>query len=424
MRRRTLLFAAGGIAAALWLRPRERGGGYNTYFAALNRGLREAGIDTPAMVIDLDILDRNIDHLARSIGRDPAKTYRIVAKSLPSPQLVDYVARRAGTEALMVFHRPFLQQMAALRPQADMLLGKPMPVAAARRFYEDFGRQPIAGFAPATQLQWLIDSKVRLQQYLELAQARGIRLRINLELDVGLRRGGFEADDGLVEALTMIADNPVQLELAGFMGYDAHLGSLPTLLVEPEFERVKQRYGDCIAMLQSNFPALARPGLCFNGAGSPTFRRYEGGGLLNDIAAGSCLLKPGQFDLAGLEAFEPAAFIASPVLKRLPGARLPTLEWAGPLLRAWDRNQAQMYFGYGGNWLAEVLSPPGMVPHFAYGSSNQQGYSASPSVNLAEDDFIFLRPSQSEAVLLQFGDLLLVRGGQIVDRWPVLSQST
>ncbi len=46
------------------------------------------------------------------------------------------------------------------------------------------------------------------------------------------------------------------------------------------------------------------------------------------------------------------------------------------------------------------------------------------SVELEVDDFIFLRPTQSEAVLLQFGDLVVIRGDEIVDRWPVLPVST
>lgn len=79
-----------------------------------------------------------------------------------------------------------------------------------------------------------------------------------------------------------------------------------------------------------------------------------------------------------------------------------------------------MYFGYSGNWLAECESPPGIAPSSVYISSNQQGYAASKSVDIGVDDFIFLRPTQSEAVLLQFGDLVALRGDRIVERWPVL----
>jgi D-serine deaminase-like pyridoxal phosphate-dependent protein len=47
----------------------------------------------------------------------------------------------------------------------------------------------------------------------------------------------------------------------------------------------------------------------------------------------------------------------------------------------------------------------------------------SARVPLAVDDYVFLRPTQSEAVMLQFGDLVVVRGGAIVDHWPVFQQS-
>ena len=62
---------------------------------------------------------------------------------------------RAGTSALMVFHQPFLNAVATAFPDADVLLGKPMPVAAAETFY----RGPrLPAFDPATQVQWLIDT--------------------------------------------------------------------------------------------------------------------------------------------------------------------------------------------------------------------------------------------------------------------------
>jgi D-serine deaminase-like pyridoxal phosphate-dependent protein len=46
----------------------------------------------------------------------------------------------------------------------------------------------------------------------------------------------------------------------------------------------------------------------------------------------------------------------------------------------------------------------------------------SAAVELGVDDYVFLRPTQSEAVMLQFGDLVVVRGGAVVDHWPVFRQ--
>ena len=415
--RRSFLLGGGAVAvAAIAAKPSDQGGPYPRYFAALNKTLQGHGIDRPVLVIDLDRLERNIDRVVQSAAVSPAKTYRIVVKSVPSPALVDYIARRANTKALMVFHRPFLQAMVTLRPDADILLGKPMPIAAVKTFYA----QHRGAFDPAQQLQWLIDTEQRLEQYLALAKTLNTRLRVNLELDVGLRRGGFGESLPVAPALKLIADNPGHLEFAGFMGYDAHLMGLPGVLVEREKPLIRARYQAAVDVLKGQFSQLLSNRLTFNGAGSPTFRHYEGEALINDISAGSCLMKPTHYDLPVLDDFEASSFIASPVLKRQRGGVLPGLGWTAPFIRAWDPNQAQIYFCYSGNWLAVNEAPPGLRPHFAYVSSNQQGYRASSAVDIGVDDFIFLRPTQSEAVLLQFGDLVAVRGGKIEQRWPVL----
>ena len=84
-----------------------------------------------------------------------------------------------------------------------------------------------------------------------------------------------------------------------------------------------------------------------------------------------------------------------------------------------DANTERAFFIYGGHWLAKPESPPGLQYSDLYGrSSNQELLTGSASVDLKPDDFIFLRPTQSEAVLLQFGDLLVYDGRDIVERWP------
>jgi D-serine deaminase-like pyridoxal phosphate-dependent protein len=246
---------------------------------------------------------------------------------------------------------------------------------------------------------------------------------VNLEIDVGLHRGGFTDPQAAAVALNTIASHPQQLTLSGFMGYDAHLMGLPGFLSTGEIPKVKTRYAAFVDDLHRNFPQLAHPSLCFNGAGSPTFRHHETDSPLNDVSVGSALLKPSHYDLPVLADFEPAAFIATPILKRHASTGLPTQEWLAGPLTAWDRNKTDTLFAYGGNWLAQVESPAGVQPVGIYSSSNQEGYYAARGVALAVDDFLFLRPQQSEAVLLQFGDLVAVRGDRIEQRWPVLQAS-
>ncbi|WP_033078723.1 hypothetical protein [Thalassotalea sp. ND16A] len=50
--------------------------------------------------------------------------------------------------------------------------------------------------------------------------------------------------------------------------------------------------------------------LCFNGAGSPTIALHKENTVANELSAGSCLVKPVDFDIPSLTTFTPAAFIA------------------------------------------------------------------------------------------------------------------
>ena len=66
----------------------------------------------------------------------------------------------------------------------------------------------------------------------------------------------------------------------------------------------------------------------------------------------------------------------------------------------------------GGKWKANMVSPSG-IPEPFYESTNQTPITTSTAVDLQVDDYMFLRPTQSEFVMLQFGDLLAVKDGKL-----------
>ena len=190
--------------------------------------------------------------------------------------------------------------------------GKPMPVAAAARFYDQHDG---SGFDPSRQLQWLIDSNQRLAQYQQLARQLNMPMRINLEIDVGLHRGGLGSVEELAEVVRVIEADSL-LTFSGFMGY------------------------------------------------------------------------------------EPASVMA----------------WLNP-------NRERAFFIYGGYWKAVPESPAGLSVNPIYGhSTNQEMLNGSASIDLRQDDWVFLRPTQSEHVFLQFGDIAVYDNGEIIDRWPVFTQ--
>ena len=186
MKRRSLLLGgagaaiAAGAAAVLW-RPDDLGAPHNPYFSNLNTLLKRDGPGKPVMLMDMDRVNTNIDLIAGSVG--PEKTYRVVVKSLPSVPLLEHVMQRAKTTSLMVFHQPFLNAIASAFPESDALIGKPMPVAAVATFFKKLGN---TRYDATGNIQWLIDTPERLQQYQALARQLGIKMRINFEIDVGI----------------------------------------------------------------------------------------------------------------------------------------------------------------------------------------------------------------------------------------------
>ena len=420
--RRTLLASGVGLAVlgyAAAKRPAKEGGVHDVYFMNLQTAVKDAGLARPTMVIDRTLLNQNIATLLSH--KRPDMGYRIVAKSLPSLPLLAHVMREANTDKLMVFHQPFLNLVASELPKADVLLGKPMPVDAVARFYDHLGT---GDFDPAKQIQWLVDTPKRLEEYKALANARELALRINFELDVGLHRGGLSDPAELGPLLAMIDADPL-LSFAGFMGYDPHLASVPDVLgwQQSAFTGATNLYKTFIAQAAEHYGASWEPEtMTFNTAGSPTYQMHDDTTHATEIAVGSALVKPTHFDTNTLADHVPSSFITTPVLKVRDKTEIPALEILSGPTRLWDRNTAQTFFIYGGNWLAEPVSPPGLRTNNLFGrSSNQEMLNGSDQIDLKPDDYVVLRPSQSEFVFLQFGDIAVYEDGAIVDSWPVFT---
>ncbi len=416
-RRRWLgLTALAGGAAAIGLRPAETGAPHDAFFTRLSKALRDAGLTQPTLVIDRERLHANAKQVRANL--DHGLALRLVNKSLPSLPLLDEVARLTGTQRQMVFNLPYLRLLAEQRPGSDVLLGKPFTVGAAAQF---LAQPPRSGFDASKQVQWLVDSPARLAQYRDLARGQRLPLRINLEIDVGLHRGGVPDEATLQQVIALLREEPL-LRWSGLMGYDAHTEKIPDIGGTRTDARahVLQTYRTRLKAMQASGLMPVDDALTLNTGGSPTYRLHHADGPANEVAVGSALVKPTDFDTPLLADLQPSAWIATPVLK-VQGFLAPNgVEPLGQAAQLWDRNQRTAHFIHGGHWLAHPESPEGLQASGLIGpSSNQQLLLGSGKQGLQPDDLVFFRPTQSEAVLQQFGDIAVVEGDRVVAMWPV-----
>ena len=402
-----------GLGALASRRGDKGSGGHDAYFQGLSAALRRADIAQPTLVVDRSKLAANITAIGE-ITRPATLPVRVVVKSLPALDLIEAVSNGLSTDRFMVFNGEMLGEMARRKPAADLLTGKPLPAMQVHAFYQTVESRTSKG------PQWLVDTPERLAQYAQIAHAAGVKMRVNFEIDVGLHRGGFR-DEALLAQTAKQASLDPNLIVCGLMGYDPHIPKTP----DPKraFASSQKAYARAKAALKEAL-GVDPNSLCLNSAGSPTFSLHADGTEANEVSIGSAFVKPGDFDLKTLTRCRAAAYIATPVIKALDRTQIPSLEALSGVMGALDPNTERAFFIYGGHWLAKPLSPPGLQYNDLFGrSSNQEMLTGSRRVALKVDDYVFLRPNQSEAVFLQFGDIALYDNKEIIARWPTFPVS-
>lgn len=407
------------------------------YFNEISQALKQAGAHRPTLVIDKQRLDQNLSSLMKVIqtGFD----YRIVAKSLPSIPLLKYIMKQSGSNRLMSFHLPFLLHVVKNLPHTDILLGKPMTVSGARQFYQwqqhiQSTKEQGYEFQPEKQLHWLVDSLERLKQYQELAKELNCTLNINLELDIGLHRGGYVGNDKnnseLRQSLQLLLADK-RLNLTGLMGYEAHASKIPSFLggTPKAFSLAMEAYQSCIDQVVDVMGQDCLDSLILNAGGSSTYPLYnkkdQRTSFINEVATASALVKPTDFDVHTLDHHLPATFIAAPVLKLVKNPELPMASGLSKFMHKVGLLPKQACFIYGGNWLATPYFPENIKRANILGhSSNQEMYELRSDSSLKMDDYLYFRPSQSEAVFLQFGEIAVYEAGAIIDWWPIFDSES
>lgn len=387
----------------------------SNYFQQLTQDLKQQGTGTPQLILDLAQYRYNLEVMQSKLPEQLQP--RLVVKSLASIPLLKLASEKLNTQRFMVFHLPHLAEIMEAFSQADILLGKPMPIQALKSFYQTLSDQNKIN--DQGSIQWLIDDVEHLQQYLQLAQRLNIRLHVNIEIDVGLHRGGVQTQQQFIALMKLIQHNAAYLKLSGLMGYDAHVAKLPKILKSPDksYQQSQQMYQQYKTILQQQFPDLWHAGLCFNGGGSPTFMQHCQHSVCNDLAFGSMLLKPGDFDLANLAELQCALWIAAPILKVLPCGQIPGLELMNHL-----PHQYKAVFIYGGYWRADYIYPEKSRPHVLYGrSSNQEMLQVPIQCDIHVDDYVFIRPTQSEAIIPQFAQLYAYTEGKFL-QWQTFRE--
>lgn len=394
-------------------------------FEAWNQELRSKAAGRESALVDLDALDHNMKLVGGQLGSGTA--LRLVAKSLPSIRLLEYMMVTACTNRVMAFSEGMVRDLLChFGAEVDILLGRPETVEAAARTFATLDARHSGSSNPAASVRWLLDTAERAGAFRDFADQRGSAVNVAVEIDVGLRRGGAIDDEELLAILAII-DESSFLQFTGFMGYEGHVPFAPVGAdPEREFIDVQRRYAAFVRAGSDAFPTLFSGSLVHNSGGSRTYHRYTDDldTPVNEVAMGSAFFYPFHFaDLPDTE-LRRATFLASPALKRIDPAEIPFARGLLPAMAEGDPNLEVSFHVVGGGFPGEQVYPDGLVENTVIPGadgvnnllSNQAEWLGSRQVPLEVGDFVFYHPWEGDGVRW-LSRLDVFREGELIDQW-------
>jgi D-serine deaminase-like pyridoxal phosphate-dependent protein len=244
-------------------------------------------IDTPALVVDLDIFERNLAKVA-DYTRDHALQLRPHTKTHKSVRL----ARRqlaGGAAGLTVAKVSEAEIMASAGP-ASLLIAFPIIGQAKLARLTQIARE--------TPILVALDSGFAARQLSDAARAAQVEIGVLAEVDVGLGRVGVSPGEPLIQLAQVIEKLP-HLRFAGITFYPGHIKSLD------ESGRAElARLSALVAGILGDFRSAGIEAGIVSGGSTPTlFHSHEIAGLteirpgtyvfndLNTIRSGACELE-------------------------------------------------------------------------------------------------------------------------------------
>ncbi len=178
-------------------------------------GLHKWDVDTPALCLDIEALERNIARMADYLRERPA-ALRPHTKTHKCPTIA-WKQLEAGAIGVTCAKLGEAEVMARAGIQ-DILIAN--QIVGPRKISR------LVGLARESRVMVTVDDLDNARQLSAAVEASGIRLRALIEVDVGMGRCGL-ADRGAVTELAQAMSAMAGIRLEGLMGYEGHTVMLP-----------------------------------------------------------------------------------------------------------------------------------------------------------------------------------------------------
>lgn len=265
-------------------------------------GSRKDDLDTPCLCVDLDQMERNIQHMA-GYCRDQGVDWRPHQKCHKVPA----IARKqieAGAIGVTCAKVTEAEVMAAGGVR-DILIAN--QIVGRRKW------QRLVGLCHWADPIVAVDDLAQVEPLAELAREVGVAPRVILEVDVGLNRSGVAPVEPAVELARRVG-RLEGVRLVGIMGYEGHL------LQIADADEKRARIADAMKLLADVKQAMLDAGLCcdiVSAGGTGSFHITASCSGVTEIqAGGGIFMDPFYRDRCNVSGLEFALTVLATVTSR------------------------------------------------------------------------------------------------------------
>jgi D-serine deaminase-like pyridoxal phosphate-dependent protein len=352
-------------------------------------------IDTPALVLDLDAFERNLERMAAAL-RGTTVRLRAHAKAHKCPEIA---RRQVALGAVGVCCQKVSE--AAVFAEAgikDILVTNEVLGTAKLRH--------LVALARTARIGVLVDHPQPVDALAAAAREHKVRLDVYVEIDVGAHRCGVAPGDEAVQLARRIASSP-PLRFAGLHCYQ---GSAQHMRAPEERAAAIAAASEAAHMTKRAIEALGIAVECVTGGGSASFVHERDSGVFTEVQAGSYAFMDRDYGDnrlgKGDVAFEHALFVRTTVMSR------PT---AGRAVVDAGLKASSVDSGMPGVWRR---------PDLRYlKASDEHGVLATPdAAAVSLGDTLMLVPGHCDPTFNLYDELVCIRGDRVEAVWPIAAR--
>ncbi len=357
-------------------------------------GMEVAEVDTPALLVDLEAFEHNLDHLDRTLAGTGMRV-RPHAKSHKCPEIA---RRQVARGAVGVCCQKVSEaERLVAGGIGDVLVTN--EVVGPRKL------ERLAQLARRARVGVCVDDPGNIQELGRAALAVGASLDVLVEIDVGAGRCGVAPGSRALELARLIADT-AGLRFAGLQAYHGTAQHLRTL------EERREAIAQAAAKVESTVRLLREAGLgvpVVTGAGTGTYPLEAGSGVYQELQPGSYVFMDADYgrnlgeDGLPVHGFRQSLFLLTTVMRRPDAARV--VVDAGLKAHSVDSG------------MPLVADLPGAVFTRVSDEHGVIELGEGPEVRLGEK--LRLVPGHCDPTVNLHEWLVCVRAGRVVDLWPI-----